>query len=713
MVQSMAKECITTSAGSGGLNTRSESTKGTKKMSVSRVAMAAASFAALLYPAIASAKSSADQSQQPAVSAQAKQLVADALEAELSGNTAKRRVLLSAAVDAAPDFQPARWHSGQIRAGGEWLPVDQAQQAAAADPKRGEYDALRKSAGNSPNGQLALARWCRKHAFNDEAAFHWRSVLSQNPQNEEALRALGVRWFYGSLMTPDEIQTAKDSLRKSRTKAKAFEPTVAKWERMLAAGDLASRKAALDEIRQIRDAEALPAIEAITLDRALATNEEFERSLAMGQALVAALDKTATPAATQSLLRHAVFAQIKSVREASIAALKQRPLHDYAPALLSILAMPVESSYRVVSDADGSVHYFHSLYREGPLSDWSFEGRRSAMQIDLQGSTLLNIDNQITGEQSQELHGAANNPLLRAEMAAVAQVNQQRFGSQAMSAQAQIAAANAATQAVNALVIPVLAATTGEDFGDNPRAWWDWWFDYNEVARDGARPVDEQRFADSTHRYYRAPSEKTVTVRPVADEMRPDNEPKLPYMQSGRRQVQYPRIALPQSSFPECFAAGTPVWTRTGLRPIESLDIGDFVLAQDAATGELKYKPVLGRTVRKPTVCRKLSIGKDTIVAVDGHPFWVVGSGWRMVKELEVGATLHTLNGSTTLASRENAESVETFNLIVADFNTYFVGESGVLVHDITPRRASTGKLPGLIAAQPAKLVAERSLPTQ
>jgi hypothetical protein len=682
-------------------------------MSVSRVAMAAASFAALLFSAIASAKSSADQGQQPAASAQAKQLVADALEAELSGNTAKRRVLLSAAVDAAPDFQPARWHSGQIRAGGEWLPVDQAQQAAAADPKRGEYDALRKSAGNSLNGQLALARWCRKHAFNDESAFHWRSVLSQNPQNEEALRALGVRWFYGSLMTPDEIQTAKDSLRKSRIKAKAFEPTVAKWERMLAAGDLASRKAALDEIRQVRDAEALPAIEAITLDRALATNEVFERSLAMGQALVAALDETPSPAATQSLLRHAVFAQIKSVREASIAALKQRPLHDYAPALLSLLAMPVESSYRVVSDADGSVHYFHSLYREGPLSDWSFEGRRSAMQIDLQGSTLLNIDNQITGEQSQELHGAANNPLLRAEMAAVAQANQQQFGSQALSAQQQVAAANRATAAVNALVIPVLAATTGEDFGDNPRAWWKWWLDYNEYSLDGERAVDEQHYADSTHRYYRAPSEETVTVRPVADEMRPDNGPKLPYTQSGRRQVQFPRRAAPQVRIGDCFAAGTSVWTRTGLRPIESLEIGDFVLAQNGTTGELAYKPVMGRTVRKPSPCRKLSIGNDELVAVTGHPFWVVGSGWKMAKELGDGAALHTVHGSATLAAVNDVEAVETYNLVVADFNTYFVGQCGVLVHDSTPRRAVPEKLPGLVYAHPATLVVEHLPPTQ
>jgi hypothetical protein len=32
----------------------------------------------------------------------------------------------------------------------------------------------------------------------------------------------------------------------------------------------------------------------------------------------------------------------------------------------------------------------------------------------------------------------------------------------------------------------------------------------------------------------------------------------------------------------------------------------------------------------------------------------------------------------------------------VADFNTYFVGESGVLVHDNTPRTPTRAVLPGL-----------------
>ena len=46
-------------------------------------------------------------------SAGVEQLVTDALHAEIDGNVAKRRVLLSMAVDANPEYSPARWQSGQ------------------------------------------------------------------------------------------------------------------------------------------------------------------------------------------------------------------------------------------------------------------------------------------------------------------------------------------------------------------------------------------------------------------------------------------------------------------------------------------------------------------------------------------------------------------------------------------------------------------------
>jgi hypothetical protein len=86
----------------------------------------------------------------------AKQLVDEALRAELAGDSARRNALLADAVRVAPSFEPARWQSGQILAAGEWQPIDDAQQAAAADPRRAEYVQLRQSGGESLDGQLAL-----------------------------------------------------------------------------------------------------------------------------------------------------------------------------------------------------------------------------------------------------------------------------------------------------------------------------------------------------------------------------------------------------------------------------------------------------------------------------------------------------------------------------------------------------------------------------
>jgi hypothetical protein len=39
-----------------------------------------------------------------------------------------------------------------------------------------------------------------------------------------------------------------------------------------------------------------------------------------------------------------------------------------------------------------------------------------------------------------------------------------------------------------------------------------------------------------------------------------------------------------------------------------------------------------------------------------------------------------------------------SYNLIVADFNSYFVGDHGILVHDNTPRSPTSALVPGLLA---------------
>jgi intein/homing endonuclease len=147
-----------------------------------------------------------------------------------------------------------------------------------------------------------------------------------------------------------------------------------------------------------------------------------------------------------------------------------------------------------------------------------------------------------------------------------------------------------------------------------------------------------------------------------------------------------------------CFAKGTPVWTKTGQRRIETLELGDLVLSQDVDTGELIYKPVIERTVRPPSEILKVSVRSDEIRTTRGHPLWVSGVGWRMAKELGDGAILHSVTGGVRVAAVEPDGEEEAYNLVVADFNTYFVGDSGILVHDNTPRRPTRAVVPGSTA---------------
>ena len=89
--------------------------------------------------------------------------------------------------------------------------------------------------------------------------------------------------------------------------------------------------------------------------------------------------------ATESLVRHAVFSYGNKARNSAIEKLKARPQTDYVPMLLSGLAMPLESSFNIRPNPDGSVFYSHTLFREGQDSDWSSDLRLSAVQNDVGG----------------------------------------------------------------------------------------------------------------------------------------------------------------------------------------------------------------------------------------------------------------------------------------------------------------------------------------
>lgn len=219
-----------------------------------------------------------------------------------------------------------------------------------------------------------------------------------------------------------------------------------------------------------------------------------------------------------------------------------------------------------------------------------------------------------------------------------------------------VAAQNEATNALNDRIAWVLNTATGEELPAVPEDWWTWWNEQNEVYVSGSKPVATLAYS------------RSLTVVEQS----------------------------PGSGSMDCLKAGTPVWTERGQVAIEKVRAGDLVLSRDVESGELAYKPVLRTTVRPASPLVKIHAGKDVFETSGGHLFWVSGDGWVKSRKLETGMVLHTAGGPARVTQVSEAPAAPTYNLVVADFNTYFVGHQQVLSHDNTVRRPTNVVVPGL-----------------
>jgi hypothetical protein len=209
----------------------------------------------------------------------------------------------------------------------------------------------------------------------------------------------------------------------------------------------------------------------------------------------------------------------------------------------------------------------------------------------------------------------------------------------------------------NERIFQTLRSVAKSNLPDDPQPWWDWWLDENERYFNHDKPT-----------YHR-------------DAMR------------YRTQV-----------FPTCFVAGTPVWTQTGPKPIEQVKVGERVLSQDSESGELAYRFVTKTTLRPPSKTLRVKIGNDEIWTTLGHLFWVSGKGWKMAKHLEAGDLVHSVDGAYPVTAVEKGPTAEAHNLVVDQFNTYFVGERPLLVHDNMPHRVTPTVVPGLVESDVEEL---------
>jgi Pretoxin HINT domain len=340
---------------------------------------------------------------------------------------------------------------------------------------------------------------------------------------------------------------------------------------------------------------------------------------------------------TDALARLALDSRDEQIRTAAAEALRDRDIFTYAPQMLDKVKPLVEVRSESTTDATGGLRQRVTLFREGRLAN------------------ELLVLNHIERPQNAADMGQDSMQARKSTVAAVkpdlndflnSAREDRRLANEALKENEE------SEQNNERVTIALRLATNNPDLRNEPKELWDWWDNYNEM-------------------HYAQDKQTYESLRNVT-------------MQTFRTRS-------------SCFVPGTKVWTNTGAVAIEKVQAGDFVLSQNVETGELSYKPVSATTVGTPLPLVEIRAGGEQIRCTFGHLFWVSGTGWQMAKELKVGQLLYTARGPLMIDGVEKTGEARCHNLIVPDFNTYFVTDQQVLVHDINVRGPTTVIVPGLV----------------
>ncbi len=135
-----------------------------------------------------------------------------------------------------------------------------------------------------------------------------------------------------------------------------------------------------------------------------------------------------------------------------------------------------------------------------------------------------------------------------------------------------------------------------------------------------------------------------------------------------------------------CFTAHTMIITKDGKKEIQDIQTGEEVLSADSYTGEVSYKKVLKTVCLEVETLVYVSVNGERIETTTEHPFWVEGVGFVPAYALKKGDALRLDDGSDVsiecVEIQHLDEPVKVYNFTVEDNHTYYVGDSGVLVHN-------------------------------
>lgn len=562
----------------------------------------------------------------------AKKLVDEALYSEIYGDAKNRDRLLDAAARQNPEFAPAMWHRGFVKVNDTWVKASDLIEQTIEAPLFRRYQELAEKQPDTVEGHLEIADWCHKYRLYDRERAHLEAVLRSDPDHLQARQRLGHVRVNGGWMTEQQIKGELDRVEQDRRNLSKWERKLNKIGEKLFDTDPLIRNAAEVELTSIKESSAILPLEWIL----------SSRDQRISKLVVETIAKMPEQEAATSLARHAVFSPWPAVRELAAVKLRDYDRMMFVPTMLSSMETPIANMRWAVPGADGRLCYRHALFVETQdntqLAVRDTEYRRVALPGGIRDESLARAINDL------------NRNMAQTDMA--------------------VAMRNLQTEQLNERISQALSVATSTQMVNNPRAWWQWWNDENEIFV-GSKPqlVDQQT--------------RSVEIVDIS-------RPLIALSRSGSGS-QAPRFTG------DCLIAGTKILTDSGLKEVQKIRTGDLVLSKNETTGELAFKPVIQTTIRPSSGLISVEVGNgEKIRCSGGHPFWVSGQGWTKARDLEPGMSLHTSEGFVSIKSVASDVKEQTYNLVVADFHTYFVGTNAILSHDNTLREAITTSVPGL-----------------
>jgi|GEM_PF-1738894 len=577
-------------------------------------------------------------------------------ETDAANTVVDRRDALKVEMRTKSDRASVWWQAGYIQVGNQWLPCEDSMAIGNAAAQLDAYDEQRSQLREQPHGQWRLAKWCRKNKLADQERVHLQQLLKQPDSTiytETVLEHLGYQRSGSTWISPQERKDGAHLTAEIEESHKRWDARLHFLAQQLA-GTPKQQAIAIKALEEITEVSI---VHAIVDDFSLA-------SRVLAESCVKTLGQIHEYQAARALAGQALFSPWQGVRTVAMDRLKQRDQTHYVPDLLMLLSNPIRTRTNVTGRVNPLLgettttgpNFFVNLdyVWVEETQDTIRIGIRRLFPVSFAANTV-HIDSvrfpdirgsfdRVTGQRVGEVDSG------RALMELAFQAETLDYTAETL---------NDGRVEMNRRVGRVLAHCTDQEISYEPKVWWDYWTNFASVATPQISVV-------------------------VVDERK--SQPNVP---------SFSQVSIRRS----CLVAGTPVWTERGQVSIEKIQAGDRVLAKDVKSGELCYKPVLFTTVREPTPVQTFDVDGESIGASYGHHFWISGHGWTKLRELAVNDPVHTVTGMHRIQRIEDeGKSEKVYNLVVADFHTYFVGNSMVLSHDVMSPGLTNVKVPGLAA---------------